>query len=63
MHKDVDEFMFNFNFPPPFLYSIVFTCVSWRKVDISPLLKREEDEQEEGMVGLLFYILVIINSL
>uniref|UniRef100_A0A8C2BPW5 KAT8 regulatory NSL complex subunit 1-like n=1 Tax=Cyprinus carpio TaxID=7962 RepID=A0A8C2BPW5_CYPCA len=22
---------------------------SWRKVDISPLLKREEDEQEEGM--------------
>lgn len=51
--------MFNF----PFLYSIVFTRVSWRKVDVSSLLKREEDEQEEGMVGLLFYILVILNSL
>ncbi len=48
--------MCNFLLFPPFLYSIVFTRVSWRKVDISSLLKREENEQEEGMVGLLFYI-------
>ncbi|KTG00792.1 hypothetical protein cypCar_00010392 [Cyprinus carpio] len=32
---------------------------SWRKADIFPLTKREVDEQEEGMVGLLYYKLSV----
>jgi len=48
MHKDVDEFSFLF---------VLFSHCSWRKVDISPLLEREDDDQEEEVSFIVVNLL------